>query len=124
MPAAADVLAVVQESLNDDKAQGVVVIDLSGKTEIADYMVIASGSSQRHVGAMADHLREKLKLTGVKGIALEGQAQSDWVLIDTGDIIVHLFRPEVREFYNLVKMWGGPVPAPGDASASQLRAEA
>lgn len=117
-------LAVVQDSLSDDKAQGVVVIDLSGKTEIADFMVIASGNTQRHVGAMADHLRDKLKTSGVKGIALEGAAQSDWVLIDTGDVVVHLFRPEVREFYNLEKMWGAPASTPGETPGPQLRAEA
>lgn len=110
--------------MSDDKAQGVVVIDLNGKTEIADFMVIASGNTQRHIGAMADHLREKLKTSGIQGIALEGAAQSDWVLIDTGDIIVHLFRPEVREFYNLEKMWGSPAPAPGETPEPSLRAEA
>lgn len=106
-------LKLVQQSLSDDKAQDVVVIDLGGKTSIADFMVIASGSSQRQVGAMADHLREKLKSKGVPGIAVEGANQCDWVLIDTGDIIVHLFRPEVREFYNIEKMWGMPDPAAG-----------
>lgn len=104
-------LKLVQKSLNDDKALDVVVIDLGGKTTIADFLVIASGSSQRQVGAMADHLRERLKAKGVQGIAVEGANQCDWVLIDTGDIIVHLFRPEVREFYNLEKMWGMAAPA-------------
>lgn len=101
-------LALVQRSLSDDKAQDVVVIDLGGKTSIADFMVIASGTSQRQVGAMADHLREKLKGKGVADVAVEGAIQCDWVLIDTSDVIVHLFRPEVREFYNLEKMWGAP----------------
>lgn len=104
-------LKLVQKSLDDDKAQDIVVIDLGGKTSIADFMVIASGSSQRQVGAMADHLKEQLKGKGVQGIAIEGANQCDWVLIDTGDIIVHLFRPEVREFYNLEKMWGVPSPS-------------
>ncbi len=103
-------LELVQKSLDDDKAIDIVVIDLNGKTAIADFMVIASGNSQRQVGAMADHLREILKASGVKGVSMEGISHCDWVLIDTGDVIVHLFRPEVREFYNLEKMWGVPTP--------------
>jgi ribosome-associated protein len=118
------VLKLVTESLADDKGQDLVVIDLSGKTAIADFMIIASGNSQRQVGAMADHLRDKLKSKGCKGIAIEGATQCDWVLIDTGDLIVHLFRPEVREFYNLEKMWGGPAPEAGDGPESSMRAEA
>jgi ribosome-associated protein len=105
----------VQSSLEDDKADDIVVIDLADKSSIADFMVIASGRSARQVGAMADHLREKLKAEGVHGIAAEGQERCDWVLIDGGDVIVHLFRPEVRSFYNLEKMWGvNLVPAGGE----------
>ncbi len=96
--------------MDDDKAGSVVIIDLAGKSSLTDYMVIASGTSQRHVGAMAGNLRDKIKQNGVKGISIEGDGQCDWVLIDAGDVIVHLFRPEVREFYNLEKMWGVPVP--------------
>lgn len=103
-------LKLVEKSLDDDKAEDVVVIDLRGKTSIADYMVVASGRSQRQVGAMAQHLLEKLKASGVKGASVEGAAQGDWVLIDAGDIVVHLFRPEVRAFYSLEKIWGIPVP--------------
>ena len=117
-------LKLVTESLADDKAQDLVVIDLLGKTSIADFMVIASGNSQRQVGAMAEHLREKLKAKGCKGLAVEGAAQCDWVLIDTGDLVVHLFRPEVREFYNLEKMWSGPAPDTGEGPESPIRAEA
>ena len=91
--------------LDDDKAEDVTVIDLRGRTSIADTMVIATGRSARQVGAMADHLTEKLKAAGI-GTSVEGQPQCDWVLIDGADIIVHLFRPEVRAFYNLEKMWG------------------
>ena len=109
-PAPADLLNLVETSLDDDKAEGIVVIDLAGKTSLTDYMVIASGTSQRHVGAMAENLREKIKQGGIKTVSVEGQAQCDWVLIDAGDVIVHLFRPEVREFYNIEKMWGVPVP--------------
>ena len=101
-----ELLVLVQASLDDDKAEEVVVIELAGKSTIADFMVVASGRSSRQVGAMAEHLREKLKAAGVKGISVEGAARADWVLIDGGDIIVHLFRPEVRAFYRLEKMWG------------------
>ncbi len=99
-------LSIVQASLDDDKAVEVVVIDLAGKTNIADHMVIASGTSQRHVGAMTEHLRERLKRAGVSGVSVEGQVHCDWVLVDAGDVVVHLFRPEVRSFYALEKMWG------------------
>lgn len=101
---------LVQTSLEDDKAEDVVTIDLTGKSSIADFMIIASGRSQRQVGAMADHLREKLKRGGAGAISVEGEQRCDWVLIDAGDIIVHLFRPEVRAFYGLEKMWGFEVP--------------
>lgn len=97
-------------SLDDDKAENITVIDLRGKTSLADHLVIASGRSQRQVGAMAEHLLEKLKHQGLRPSA-EGMPQCDWVLIDGGDIIVHLFRPEVRAFYNLEKMWGVAAPA-------------
>ena len=99
------------KSLDDDKAEDIVVIDLAGKTSIADYMVVASGRSSRQVGAMAEHLREKLKVAGAPTVEVEGMAQADWVLIDAGDVIIHLFRPEVRTFYNLEKMWGVEPPA-------------
>ncbi len=86
------------------------MIDLRGKSSIADHLVVASGRSQRQVGAMADHLVEKLKRAGLR-VSAEGMQQCDWVLIDGGDIIVHLFRPEVRAFYNIEKMWGVAAPA-------------
>lgn len=106
--AAQSLLSVVERSLDDDKAENVVVIDLAGKTSLADYMVIASGGSSRHVSAMAEHLRETLKADGLRSPSVEGLSQGDWVLIDAGDVLVHLFRPEVRTFYNLEKMWDGP----------------
>jgi len=114
-PASVDVLNLVQHSLDDDKAMDIVVIDLNGKTSMGDYMVLASGSSQRQVGAMAEHLQSNLKSAGLGKVAVEGAAQCDWVLIDAGDVIVHLFRPEVREFYNLEKIWS--VPAVDDSVA-------
>ena len=103
-------LDLVQSSLEDDKAADIVIVDLAEKSNIADYMVIASGSSKRQVGAMADHLRERLKAKGLSGVSVEGAERCDWVLLDAGDIIVHLFRPEVRAFYNLEKMWGLQLP--------------
>ena len=93
----------MNSSLDEDQAEDLVVINLDGKSSIADYMVIANGRSDRHVGAMADHLMRRAKAMG--RCRAEGLAKRDWVLIDLGDIIVHLFRPEVREFYNLEKMW-------------------
>jgi len=109
-----DLLAVVTASLEDNKAIDEVIIDLSGKSALADYIVIASGRSQRQVGAMADQLVQKLKAAGAKGVVSEGQPQCDWVLVDAGDIVIHLFRPEVRDFYKLEKMWapGGEAVEP------------
>jgi ribosome-associated protein len=103
-------LSLIEESLDDNQAIDIVSIDLAGKTEIADCMVVASGRSSRHVGAMADHLVERLKRSGAKHVSIEGQKHCDWVLIDAGDVLVHLFRPEVREFYKLEKLWGDAAP--------------
>jgi ribosome-associated protein len=103
-------LKVVLDTLDDSKAEDVAVIDLKGKTSIGDQMVIASGRSQRHVGAVADHLIKKLNDEGLGRARVEGLPQCDWVLIDAGDVIVHIFRPEVREFYNLEKMWSADRP--------------
>lgn len=91
--------------LDEAKAEEIVTIDLKGKSSMGDFMVIATGRSDRHVGAIADQLQKNLKEIGQMQVRVEGQPQCDWVLIDTGDIIVHVFRPEVREFYNLEKMW-------------------
>jgi ribosome-associated protein len=98
-------LRLITASLDDDKAENVVVVDLEGKASFADYMVIATGRSDRQVGAMADHLVQKLKAEGIQRVPAEGMAQRDWVLLDSGDVVVHLFRPEVRSFYNLEKLW-------------------
>lgn len=103
-------LADIVESLEDHKAQDVIVINLRGKSDIADYMVIATGQSGRQVSTMADHLSLVVKKHGVVGAVPEGRGQSDWVLLDAGDVIIHLFRPEVREFYNLEKMWNVDIP--------------
>ncbi len=104
------ILTTVLNSLSDAKAENVVSIDLRGKTSIGDHMVVASGRSQRHVGAIADQLLKKLKDTGHRDFRVEGLPHCDWVLIDSGDVIVHVFRPDVREFYNLEKMWSGDRP--------------
>jgi ribosome-associated protein len=103
-------LDVVLDTLDDAKAEDVVTIDIKGKTSIGDQMVVASGRSQRHVGAVADHLVRKLKDEGFGRARVEGLPHCDWVLIDAGDVIVHIFRPEVREFYNLEKMWSADRP--------------
>ena len=103
-------------SLDEDKAEDCVVIDLNGKSSIADYMVIANGRSDRHVGAMADHLMRKVKELGIGRCKVEGMGKRDWVLLDIGENIVHLFRPEVRDFYNLEKMWSIEMAEPERAS--------
>jgi len=107
---------LVERSLDDDKAEDIVVVDLQGKSSIADFMIIASGRSQRQLGAMAEHVAAKLKSAGVRHIGIEGGRNSDWVLIDGGDVVVHLFRPEVRLHYNLEKMWGMTLPEPDRAA--------
>lgn len=91
--------------LEDAKADDIVTIELAGKSSVADYMVIASGRSDRHVGAIADQLMKRLKEIKYGTLRVEGQPQNDWVLVDIGDVVVHVFRPEVRDFYNLEKMW-------------------
>ncbi len=106
----ADVRAVLA-ALDDLKAEEITVIDLEGKTSIADWMVIATGRSTTQVGALADRATRALKDIGASTPAVEGVPACDWVLIDAGDLIVHLFRPEVRAFYNLEKMWGVDRPA-------------
>jgi len=114
-PAPRDLVKLVEASLDDDKAENIAVIDLAGKTEIADFMVIANGNSQRQVSAMADHLQRKMKESGLKNVATEGMTNCDWVLIDFGDVVVHIMRPETRDFYKLEKLWGDadPVGATG-----------
>lgn len=107
---AAALLATVHASLVDAKAEDIVAVDLDGKSPIADHMVIASGRSSRHVGAVADKLLQALKAEASGPIRVEGLAQADWVLIDAGDVIVHIFRPEVRSFYNLEKLWSSEAP--------------
>lgn len=108
-PSAATI-ALVERALDDMKADDVMVIDLRGRTSLADAMIIATGRVNRHVSAISDSIADALKSAGTPALRIEGQPACDWVLIDTGDIIVHVFRPEVRQFYNLEKMWGADRP--------------
>ena len=101
-------LKLILDSLEESKAEDIVSIDIAGKSALGDYMVVASGRSNRHVAAICDHLLRDLKSAGLGSAKVEGLAHGDWVLIDTGDIIVHVFRPEVREFYGIEKMWMAP----------------
>ncbi|WP_374377333.1 ribosome silencing factor [Dongia sp.] len=100
------------KSLDDDKAEDIVSVDLAGKSAIADFMVIATGRNTRQLAAMAHRVAEKLAKAGAKPINIEGMSQGDWVLVDGNDIIVHLFRPDVRKLYSLEKMWGLELPEP------------
>ena len=110
-PDAGALVRNIQTSLEDSKAEDIVSIDLRGKTSLADRMIIATGRSNVHVGAIADRVVKACKEAGLVAPRVEGLPHCDWVLIDAGDVIVHVFRPEVRQFYNLEKMWGGDRPA-------------
>jgi ribosome-associated protein len=107
-----EILSIILAELDADKAEEIVTIPLAGKSDIADAMVVASGRSQRHVGAMADKVVRRLKECGFGRARMEGQPACDWVLIDAEDVIVHLFRPEVRRFYNLERIWSEAAHAP------------
>jgi len=104
-PDAEQALKMILARLDDMKAEDTVTIDLRGKSSIADYMIVTTGRANRHVGAIAENVVKELGEAGLKGIHVEGLPNCDWVLIDTGDVIVHVFRPEVRTFYSLEKMW-------------------
>ncbi|MCB5203532.1 ribosome silencing factor [Neorhizobium sp. T786] len=106
--AAARALELVLASLEDSKAEDIVTIDIAGKSALGDYMIVVSGRSNRHVTAIAEHLISDVKEDGLGTPRVEGLETGDWVLIDTGDVIIHVFRPEVREFYNIEKMWAAP----------------
>jgi len=111
--AAPTLLQIAEKVLDDGKAEAPTVIDLRGKSTIADHMIIATGRSQRQVLALAERLRTAFKEAGIGRVSVEGLPYGDWVLIDAGDLLVHLFRPEVRTYYNLEKMWGETL---GDAA--------
>lgn len=110
-PSAAEATRLAVACLEDDKAEDIRVIDIEGKSSVADRLVVASGRSQRHVGALADHVVSRLKEAGVGQIRVEGLPHCDWVLVDAGDLIIHLFRPEVRDFYGIEKIWTSPSAA-------------
>jgi ribosome-associated protein len=111
-PDADKTLNMILSRLDDMKAEETVTIDLRGKSAFSDYMIVTSGRANRHVGAIAENLAKGLKETGIKSVHIEGLPNCDWVLIDSGDVIVHVFRPEVREFYNLERLWTqGPTAA-------------
>jgi ribosome-associated protein len=103
-----DVLNAITACLDDAKAENMATIDIKGKSALGDYMVVVSGRSHRHVAAMSEQLLKEMKTRGFGPVKVEGQQAADWVLIDTGDVIVHIFRPEVREFYGIEKMWMMP----------------
>jgi ribosome-associated protein len=105
IPSADDLVALVNERLDEEKAEEIVTINLRGKSDVADTLVIASGRSQRHVGALADKIGRALKDAGLGQVKTEGLPSCDWVLLDAGDVVIHLFRPEVRDFYNLERIW-------------------
>ncbi|HCQ67368.1 MAG TPA: ribosome silencing factor [Rhodobacteraceae bacterium] len=116
VPASSDnLLALIEQSLEDDKAEDIVSIPLKGKSSMADHMVVCSGRSSRQVAAIAEKLTDRLKQEMGLICKVEGKDQGDWVLIDAGDVVVHVFRPEVREFYQLEKLW----KTPGQAAASR-----
>jgi ribosome-associated protein len=106
--AAERALALILNSLEDSKAEDIVTINIAGKSALGDYMVVVTGRSSRHVMAICDHLVTDMKDEGLGSPRVEGQESGDWVLIDTGDVIIHVFRPEIREFYNIEKMWAAP----------------
>ena len=114
-PDADETLNTILHRLDDMKAEETVTIDLRGKSSLADYMIVTSGRANRHVGAIAENVMKGLSESGIKGVHVEGMPNCDWVLIDSGDVIVHVFRPEVRAFYNLEKMW---MPARASTRAS------
>jgi ribosome-associated protein len=110
VPAAADLNRLILGLLDDAKAENTVAIDLEGKSTIADVMIVTQGRANRHVAAIADRVVQGLREAGHKGMRIEGLNTADWVLIDAGDVILHIFRPEVRLFYNLEKMWSADRP--------------
>lgn len=101
---------IILTSLDDRKAEDIVSMNLEGKSDFADRMIVASGTSQRHVSALADCVIEALKKAGYNNVSVEGQKACEWVLVDAGNIVVHIFRPEVRSYYNLEKMWSVSLP--------------
>lgn len=117
-----EVKDLIANTLDAEKAEDILCIPLSEDNALADFMVIASGTSSRHVSGLARNLQEKLHQNGIKQVNTEGMAQCDWVVVDAGDVIVHLFRPEVREFYNIEKMWCHPPQHESVEDTSKIKA--
>ncbi|AQU89057.1 ribosome silencing factor [Komagataeibacter nataicola] len=113
-------LEIITTSLEDDKAEDIVVIDLTGRASFADRMVIATGLADRQIAAMAAHIERKLGEAGLKRVRTEGATGSDWVLLDAGDIVVHLFKAEARALYGLERMWGDDLDVPPEAPAGPV----
>ncbi len=101
---------IIEVSLDAGKAEDIVAIDLAGKSSLADYFIIATGTSQRHIASLADNLAEKLESAGLRVLSITGQENGEWVVLDSGHVMVHLFKPEVRPLYNLEKMWQADIP--------------
>ena len=113
-PSGSQIERLILKSLDSHKAENIVSIDLTGKSDVADRMIVASGTSSRHLASLAEHVVEVLKHAGFDRIPIEGKETGDWVLVDAGDVIIHIFRPEIRHYYNLEKMWSVP-SAPAEA---------
>ena len=111
VPSAEALVVAVRETLNEYQANDIVELDVTGRTALADFMIIASGRSRMHVGALRDHLLRRLKELGAGSLQVEGGARCDWVLIDGGGVWINLFHPEIRAFYNLEKLWSPEAPA-------------
>ena len=105
-PQAKSLIAMIETALDDAKAEDVTTIDLRGRSSLADHMVVATGRADRHVGAIADRVLNTLKDNGISGVRSEGMQTCEWVLIDAGDVIVHVFKPDARAFYNIERLWG------------------
>lgn len=116
-----ELLSVVLAALDDGKGRDIRVIDVRNKTSITDYMIIASGTSERHVKSLADQVVEKAKAAAIQPLGIEGQSTGEWVLVDLGDVIVHLMKPQIREFYQLEKFWRGDYGAVSHVSAAAVQ---
>jgi ribosome-associated protein len=110
-------LTIILAALDDGKGRDIKVIDVRGKTSVTDYMIVASGTSERHVKSLADHVIEQAKANEIEPLGIEGQATGEWVLVDLGDAIIHVMKPQVREFYQLEKFWQGDFASTPPANA-------
>jgi ribosome-associated protein len=107
---------IIQTTLDDDKAEDIVSLNLAGKSSLADYMIVASGTSQRHMQTLAEHVAQKLRAIGYDFVTLDGMDSEEWIVVDAGDVLVHLMRPDARRTYNLEKMWGADLSATAEVA--------